>query len=125
MHHQTLKPLLRQTGNQSKNFDLVEDSLAGIRCIPACISAYIEKVGGKYRTVGLFEIDGIETQALSPCQSIVYMAHEEIELKKAAPALHKALSEVRDWLGQGDADPSFSNTIEDALGMVEPHLEDA
>lgn len=124
MSFQELKPLLRQTGNQSDDFDLVDDSLAGIRCIPACISAYIEKVGSKYRTVGLFDIEGIESQKLSGGQSIVYMHPEEIAFRKAAPALYRELKEVRDWLGEGDCDPSFSDSIDAALGMVEPHLEE-
>lgn len=124
MNYQALKPILRQTGPKNKDFDLVDDSLAGIRCIPACISAYIEKVQDQYRTVALFDIADIENQTLSSGQSIVYMHPEEIAYKKAGPALRANLRYVRDWLGEGDCDPSFSDPIDAALAMVEPHLED-
>lgn len=124
MSYQALKPILRQLGPKNADFDLVDDSLAGIRCIPACIGAYIESIQGQYRTVALFNIPDIENQTLSGGQSIVYLHPEEIAYRKAAPLLYSNLREVRDWVTQGDYDADFMEPIEKVLAMIEPHLEE-
>lgn len=123
MSSQTLKPVLKQLGQLSDDFQFIEDTVAGIRVIPECVSVYIEQVGDKYRAVAFFELDGIESQKLSGGQSVVFMHPEELAFRKAGPSLQKELRDVRDWLGEGDCDPSFSDPIDEALNMVEPHME--
>lgn len=123
MNVQSLKPILKQVGASFDDFEFVESSLFGIRSLPDCISVYVEKNGDKYRTVALFELNDIESQKLARGQCIVYLHPEEIAFRKAGPALRANLRFVRDWLGEGDCDESFSDPIDKALAMVEPHME--
>lgn len=123
MSNNTFRPILKQTGPKVDDFDLACDGVAGIRHIPACLSAYVESVGDQYRTVALFDIQDILNQKLAGGQSIVYLDPEEVGYKKAAPALYKELKYIQEWLAQGDCDPSFSDPIDAALGIVESHRE--
>lgn len=119
-----LVPVLKQVSSKIEDFDDASNSLAGLRAIDQCISAHVETVGeGAFRTVALFEIDNLDSDRLSGGQSIAYMHPEEIAFCKAGPALRANLRYVRDWLGEGDCDESFSDPIDKALDMVEPHME--
>lgn len=123
MTHLSLIPVLKQIGPIVDDFNTADNSLAGIRTTEQCVSAHIEVHSEGFRTVALFEVDDIWSQKLSRNQSIAYMHPEEIAFKKVGPALQENLREVRDWLAEGDCDPSFSDPIDEALNMVEPHME--
>ena len=63
MNQQYLNPLIKVVGQSCKDFELVEFTVAGLRCIDSCISVYVEKVKDAFRTVALFDPEQMNVQS--------------------------------------------------------------
>lgn len=119
-----VEKILQVFGSNKETFEEAQDDLAGIQLQDTCVFAYIEPTSKGYRIASFHSgITDLQEDRIGQGQALLHADAKTLRLSQAAPKLYKSLLHVRNWLGQGDADPSFSGPIDEALKLANPGFD--